>query len=261
MPPMKIVTCTVTPIKSSNLKYHQDFSIKTQAKISNVNQKLHSSHFFHSSKISELITSKRYFTTQSNTNNDRRVKIYTKTGDKGTTSLFNGERRSKSDPVFEALGHTDELNSAIGVAREFCKHIDDTLATRLETIQSILLDVGSNIATPRLQSSDAHKNRTKFDGIHVTRLEQWIDEMEATLPPLTNFILPSGGKGSAFLHLSRSICRRAERSVVPLAQEGNVDAEVEMFMNRLSDFLFVAARFVSKKEGATEVIYKKPQVK
>jgi len=261
---MKLAVTALRPIKPSCFNHHKGVSTiqgPTRTNTIVVPKTLFVN--FGRKSIPQWKINKRFFATESNSNanNERRVKIYTKTGDKGTTSLFNGERRSKSDPVFEALGHTDELNSAIGVAREFCKGVDDTLCNRLETIQSILLDVGSNIATPRLQSSDAHKNRTKFDGIHVTRLEQWIDEMEAALPPLTNFILPSGGKGSAFLHLSRSICRRAERSVVPLAQEGNVEAEVEMFMNRLSDFLFVAARFVAKKEGATEVIYKKPQVK
>jgi cob(I)alamin adenosyltransferase len=190
-------------------------------------------------------------------NSIKKIPIYTKTGDKGTSMLFNGERRNKNDEIFEALGTTDELNSNIGFAREFCIDFHTLLAERLEQTQSLLLDVGSHIATPRNQSSSGHLARTNFDEVHVSNLERWIDEMDNELPPLKNFILPSGGKASASLHVARSVCRRAERTIVPLVQQGSVDASVGKYINRLSDFLFMAARFVALKEGKPEVIYKK----
>jgi len=187
-----------------------------------------------------------------------RYKVYTRTGDKGESSLYNGERRSKDDLVFSALGDTDELNSTIGVAREFCVESADTaLPVQLAAIQSSLLDAGSAIATPEDTSSERKKTRAKFDEGLVAVLEGWIDAMDEELPQLTMFILPSGGKAASFLHLSRTICRRAERGVVPLVREGHVDEAVGRYLNRLSDYLFTAARFSALKEGKEETTYKK----
>ena len=165
------------------------------------------------------------------------MKVYTRTGDKGESSLYNGERRPKDFQVFEALGDTDELNSMLGAAREFALGVHglEDLPEQLEEIQSRLLDVGSAVATPLATSSDAKVARTKFPEASVTALEHWIDEMDEELPPLKNFILPSGGKGPAFLHLARTVCRRAERKVVPLVREESVEPVVGRYLNRLSD--------------------------
>lgn len=186
------------------------------------------------------------------------MKIYTKTGDKGTSSLYSGERRSKSDPTFAALGDVDELNSIVGVAREHASAIDLMLSQQLEIIQSRLLDVGSAVATP-IPTSSSHKlQRTAFPADATVSLEGWIDSWSAELPPLTNFILPSGGLASSFLHMARAVCRRAERSVVSLVDEKLVESEVAIFLNRLSDYLFTVARVCAKKSNKPEVVYRKP---
>eukprot|EP00877_Chromochloris_zofingiensis_P006750 jgi/Chrzof1/2328/Cz11g11050.t1 len=184
-----------------------------------------------------------------------KFRIYTKTGDKGTSGLYNGQRLPKDDVTFQALGDVDELNSVVGVAREFC--VDDQLQQQLEVIQSRLLDVGSAIATPVDKSPEYKLQRVAFDVQATSKLESWIDEMDEVLPPLRNFILPSGGKAASFLHMARSVCRRAERSVVPLVRDEVVDAQVAIYLNRLSDYLFTAARLAAQKEGKQEVIYKK----
>mmetsp|Transcript_10391 Transcript_10391/g.22326 ORF Transcript_10391/g.22326 Transcript_10391/m.22326 type:complete len:213 (-) Transcript_10391:339-977(-) len=187
---------------------------------------------------------------------EKRYKIYTKTGDSGTASLYNGQRLPKDAVYFQALGDVDELNSALGLASEWCTaqpHVQEQLAV----IQSRLLDVGSAVATPATSTHQTKLQQTRFDEGATPLLETWLDELDSHLPPLFNFILPSGGKASAHLHMARSICRRAERSVVPLTREGHVDQQVAIFLNRLSDYLFTAARFMAHKEGRPEVIYKK----
>ncbi|XP_066299545.1 corrinoid adenosyltransferase MMAB-like isoform X2 [Branchiostoma lanceolatum] len=187
----------------------------------------------------------------------KKLKIYTRTGDKGRSSLFTGERRSKDDTIFEALGTTDELSCAIGVAGEFGHDAGHQFMDRLEKIQSLLQDVGSNIATPRTKAQDRKLARTAFPSGSVEELERWIDEYTEQLPPLTNFILPSGGKTSASLHMARAICRRTERRLVPLVSSGDVDAEVGRYINRLSDFLFTLARFAAMTESKEEKIYRR----
>ncbi|KXN71114.1 hypothetical protein CONCODRAFT_38734 [Conidiobolus coronatus NRRL 28638] len=192
------------------------------------------------------------------------MKIYTKTGDKGTSALFTGERRAKDDVVFDALGTTDELSSFIGLAREYCKDEDIGIEKDLEWIQCMLQDIGSNIATPRNDEVNEKKIAfTQFDddGSKVAQLEHWIDQFSEQTPPLKNFILPSGGKSGSSLHVARSVCRRAERSVVPLVQEGQVDQSVAKFLNRLSDYFFASARYASHKSNQPEVIYRKEKGK
>ncbi|KAG5840354.1 hypothetical protein ANANG_G00187920 [Anguilla anguilla] len=186
-------------------------------------------------------------------------KIYTKTGDKGFSSTFTGERRPKEDGVFEALGATDELSCAIGLAREFCIDQGHAFTEELEKIQCVLQDVGSNIATPQSSARQSHIKKTMFSGHPLSDLERWIDKYTEELPPLTNFILPSGGKSSAALHVARSVCRRAERSVAPIVRSGEVDAEVAKFLNRLSDYLFTVARYAAMKEGNRETVYRRPE--
>ncbi|KAG2197879.1 hypothetical protein INT47_003548 [Mucor saturninus] len=188
------------------------------------------------------------------------MKIYTKTGDKGTSSLYNGARRDKDDEIFEALGTTDELTSNLGLAMEHLEDVDwgYELIERLVKIQSLLQDVGSNLATPREQSDEARLAKTSFDveGKDVAMLEEWIDGYDEELPKLTQFILPSGGKASATLHVSRTVCRRAERRVQPLVRDRLCDKSVAIFLNRLSDFLFIAARWAAQSQGIPERIYK-----
>ena len=192
----------------------------------------------------------------------RALRIYTRTGDAGTSSLFNGARRRKDDAVFAALGDSDELNAALGLARAQCELSGgdrcEQLLPQLAQVQSRILDLGSAIATPLTQSSDARLQRAAFDdaSAHVTQLEGWIDEMDSQLPPLRNFILPGGGVAAASLHVARAVCRRTERSVVPLALAGDCETDVAMYLNRLSDYLFVAARHAAVDHGGDSV-YKK----
>ncbi|XP_017269162.1 corrinoid adenosyltransferase [Kryptolebias marmoratus] len=205
----------------------------------------------------KILCSARSYATERD--NNKAPKIYTKTGDKGFSSTFTGERRPKEDGVFEALGTTDELSSAIGLAREFCLEKGHTFTYQLDKIQCVLQDVGSNIATPQSSARENHLKRTKFSAQSVTDLEAWIDHFTEELPTLTNFILPSGGKSSAALHLARTVCRRAERSVAPIVRSGEADPDVAKFLNRLSDYLFTAARYAAMKEGSEEKIYRRPE--
>ena len=191
-----------------------------------------------------------------------KFKLYTKTGDLGSSCLFNMERRDKDDDVFEALGDVDELGVCVGIARTFAEeHVtpDGEMLARLLEIQSRLLDVGSAVATPLQSSSTAEwkARRVEFAEEHITRLEGWIDEYDESLPPLTTFILPSGGKTAVHLHQARTVCRRAERRVVPLVRDGDCDQAVGRYLNRLSDFLYAAARYAAHREGHEELPYKK----
>jgi len=190
----------------------------------------------------------------------RHVSVYTRTGDKGKSSLYNGERRRKDDRVFHALGDIDELNSAVGVGKEMLlrEQVEDqVLLARLEDIQCRLLDLGAHIATPPSEKTPQKVKRMRVEDVWVDDLELWIDEMDRDLPPLKNFILPSGGLASATLHNARTVCRRAERNVVALLQEEQADIEPSAvrYINRLSDFLFVAARRCAKLTGKAEALY------
>ncbi len=186
-----------------------------------------------------------------------KTKIYTKTGDKGETSLYTGQRVPKNDPLIEALGTVDECNSTIGVAvaqlpkeKKF-----SPVREQLETIQHALFDVGAALATPRTRAVNAKIEKTRFDHEEIELLEKWIDEMDVQLPALKAFILPGGHPAGALLHLARSICRRAERLVLPLNSRADVSDDVLMYLNRLSDYLFMASRLVNQMTNAPETLW------
>jgi len=185
----------------------------------------------------------------------KKAAIYTKTGDKGLTSLYNGERHPKNSNFFEVVGTLDELSSVIGmyyleVSSNISEENEHEINDMMTWIQSRLLDLGSHVATPvQTTTSDKKLEQTKFESSNVKVLEDWIDKYDSLLPKLKNFILPNGA-----LHLARSVCRRAERQMVQLLEEGNISKDSFIFVNRLSDFLFTIARYVSL------TIYKKPEI-
>ena len=166
------------------------------------------------------------------------MKIYTKTGDDGSTGLFGGARVNKDDPRVEAYGTVDELNAVIGLAR--ATSLPEELATLLAEIQEQLFVVGAELAT--LPGKESKLPMRLIGSGEVQQLEEAIDRMEAGLPPLTNFILPGGAPSGAALHHARTVCRRAERTVIVASRVAEVRSELKIYLNRLSDFLFVAAR-------------------
>lgn len=177
------------------------------------------------------------------------MKIYTKTGDKGETGLFNGERVPKSALRVEAYGTVDELNSIIGLARAFDP--PEMLDDALKAIINMLFQVGTDLATPIEPPPKFEVNRV--DNEMYEYLEKLIDTYDARLPKLKNFILPGGSKPAAFLHQGRTVCRRAERLVVKLAENEPIGENLVVFLNRLSDFLFTAARFANYLEGVNDI--------
>lgn len=186
-----------------------------------------------------------------------KVKIYTKTGDKGETSLFTGQRVPKNDLFIDALGTVDECNSAIGAAISFMNNEPLLQSTKeeLEIIQHALFDVGAALATPRTRAANSKIDKTRFDHDGIELLEKWIDKMDETLPELKAFILPGGHPAGAMLHLARSICRRAERIVVPLNTSADVSDHVLIYLNRLSDYLFVASRYINHLAKSPETLW------
>ena len=219
-------------------------------------------HIFHVNNTQRFYSQKSINTEKDEEKTIKKSSVYTRGGDKGETYLFNMNRMSKESLIFQALGNVDETNSAIGIARQYILqelknhknfHI---INNQLEIIQSRLLDIGSNLATPKTDPKTTAKQleRVVFDNDYVIELEHWIDEIDNELPALKNFILPGGGLISTHLHLARSIVRRAERSIVPIINNKDADENVLVYINRLSDYLFVAARYTTIGE---EVVYKK----
>ena len=177
------------------------------------------------------------------------MKIYTKTGDKGTTALFGGKRVSKDDIQIEAYGTVDELNSIIG---SLISLIDPLEGTRLlKSIQAILFDIGSHLAS----DGTADKYLPALDNENLSKLEDAMDNMTHQLPELKSFILPGGNQRIAQAHICRTVCRRAERRIISLAQLTNEDtyADIIKYINRLSDYFFVLARYISQHDGIDEV--------
>ena len=175
------------------------------------------------------------------------MKIYTKTGDKGTTALYGGNRVSKASARVESYGNIDELNSFIGLAKS--EITDEKVLNQLKKIQFDLFTLGSESATPtdKLTLANGKSRLTlMISETEIEELENWIDEYETQLEPLQYFILPGGGKSATALHVCRTVCRRAERSLVFLNESEEVRPELIKYLNRLSDYLFVLARYVSK---------------
>jgi cob(I)alamin adenosyltransferase len=170
------------------------------------------------------------------------MKIYTKTGDGGETALFGGGRVGKDDPRVEAYGEIDELNALLGVARAEGVGELDLL---LKGLQEQLFALGAILATPA--GTKAAKAVPPLKAEWVTAMERAIDDFDAELPPLTSFVLPGGTKASAYLHLARTVCRRAERRVVPLVRADKVEPSVVVYLNRLSDLLFTVARVANHR--------------
>jgi cob(I)alamin adenosyltransferase len=197
---------------------------------------------------------------------------YTRTGDSGTSQLLTGERRSKDDLNFDALGTVDELCSFAGVVHA---HLDPDceygqLNEWLLDIMSRLFDVGSHVAKPKKLDDSDDEGSSSFspngvgggmDPLHIEQLEEWINVMTDEMPELTSFILPTGAKAAAHLHVARTVCRRAERRMVPLVNLGTCDPNAMKYVNRLSDFFFTAARWVNFCEGQDEYQYKREQSK
>src|SRR5215472_643366 len=190
----------------------------------------------------------------------RITKVYTRTGDAGKTRLAGGQQVWKDSLRVEAYGTVDELNASIGVARVLNAEMvgrqaqAEQLEEDLRWIQNKLFDVGGILATAPGQT---FKNMPQVGEQDVTKLEKMIDRCQKDLAPLKEFILPGGGKVSGFLHQARTICRRAERICIRLAKEEPVDAQINIFLNRLSDALFVLARWVAKTQGEAEFLWER----
>ena len=182
-------------------------------------------------------------------------KIYTKTGDDGTTALGTGERRPKHDLRIAAYGTVDETNACLGLARLHTAGPHPRLDAMLGRIQNDLFDLGADLATPE-GDAPAARERLRIVDAQVERLEREIDELNAELAPLRSFVLPGGTPAAAALHLARTVCRRAERLMVELAADRaeRVGGPALRYVNRLSDFLFVAGRHVNDK-GARDVLW------
>lgn len=179
-------------------------------------------------------------------------KIYTKTGDDGTTGLVDGSRIAKNDPRMAAIGDVDELNSALGVA--ICEITDDALVQQLRIVQNDLFDLGADLATPAVDEDDFAPSEMVLRVVpsQVERLEKAIDAATAELDPLTSFILPGGTKAAAAVHLVRAVARRTERTCVAAGRDMSLNPQALAYINRLSDYLFVLGRVLNN--GGTDDI-------
>lgn len=176
---------------------------------------------------------------------NRLSKIYTRTGDDGTTGLADGNRVAKNALRVEAMGTVDELNCHLGLLLE-CLDSDDVFIEPLQRVQHHLFDLGGEFAIPDSQI---------ITGEHIEWLERTLDRHNADLPPLKNFILPGGSPAAAQCHMARAVCRRAERVVVALGQEESINANARQYLNRLSDLLFVLARVLARRNGGEEILW------
>ncbi len=186
------------------------------------------------------------------------MKIYTKTGDEGETGLPGGGRVPKDATVTEVCGTVDELNTALGLARAAL--VPDDVDRLLDRIQSQLFDLGAEVARLGAETNSGPKYWVpRINAAEVRALEEAIDHFDAELPPLRNFILPGGTPAAAVLHFARAVCRRAERWLVGLMRESpQLSPEILVYLNRLSDLLFVLARLVNVRAGQPETIWRRP---
>ena len=188
---------------------------------------------------------------------DRVPRIYTRSGDKGETSLIGGKRESKYSPRVQAYGAVDELNAFVGLCVVWSDQAD--IKNHLMNIQQDLHGIGSNLAYPENLSQAPISGESiaaripRITPEHVKKLEQWIDGYNEELTPLKSFILCGGTKTSSLLHVARNVCRRAERHIVQLKDTEEVDIHILEYINRLSDYLFTAARLTSRREGAEDI--------
>jgi len=182
---------------------------------------------------------------------ERDMRIYTKTGDKGDTSLFGGQRVPKDALRIEAYGTVDELNSVLGLVR--ADNADAEIDGILADVQDQLFDLGADLATPR---SAEKKPIKRIEVRTAQQLEKVIDAIEPSLKPLRSFILPGGSAVAARLHFARTVCRRAERAVVRLSRNEDIGEAVMIYLNRLSDMLFILARYANQKARVPEVKWK-----
>ena len=174
----------------------------------------------------------------------RLTRIYTRTGDGGTTGLADGSRVAKDAPRIEAIGAVDELNSALGVL--LAETLPDAVRSCLDSAQNDLFDLGGELSVP------GHAIMSKA---HVDRLERELDRLNAGLPPLKDFVLPAGTRAAALAHVARTVCRRAERRVVSLARKQKTGPAIPAYLNRLSDLLFVLARELNRVAGRADVLW------
>jgi cob(I)alamin adenosyltransferase len=181
------------------------------------------------------------------------LKIYTRTGDDGSTGLFGGGRVAKTHPRIAAYGTVDELNSVLGLAITLV--VDAETRGRLELLQHDLFVLGSHLSVPPPEGTRPRPRTPDLPRSRVAEMEGWMDSAELELPPLREFILPGGAPGAAALHLARTVCRRAEREVIALGEREAVEEDVLRYLNRLSDLLFVLSRHENHRTGTPEVLW------
>ncbi|MCH8825138.1 MAG: cob(I)yrinic acid a,c-diamide adenosyltransferase [Planctomycetes bacterium] len=183
------------------------------------------------------------------------MKLYTKTGDDGSTGLFGSQRVQKDDPRIVAFGSVDELNACVGLtaAADYEKGgaFEATLKEMLGKLQSQLFTLGADLAT--VPGSKHEDKITRIGASDISQLESWIDEIDAGNEPMKNFVLPGGTEVAARLHLARTVCRRAERDVISLSKNQSVSEYVKIYLNRLSDLLFALARRANKEAGVDDI--------
>jgi len=182
------------------------------------------------------------------------MKLYTKTGDDGSTGLFGSQRVQKDDPRIVAFGSVDELNACVGLAAAGCNKSSEFESALLEILcamQSQLFTLGADLAT--VPGSEHEDKITRIGASDISQLESWIDEIDAGNEPMKNFVLPGGTELAARLHLARTVCRRAERDVITLSKNQSVSEHVKIYLNRLSDLLFALARRANKEAGVDDI--------
>ena len=177
--------------------------------------------------------------------------LYTKTGDAGETSLVDGSRTAKDHPRVDTYGDVDELSSALGLVAS-SKDCPEEIRDEIRHIQNVMFNVGSYLATPQ---SDNYKEMPGIDN-ETDRLEGWIDALDERTPKIRSFVLPGGSEESSRCHLARTICRRVERKVIALGRESYVDPKLTAYINRLSDYLFICARYLNFITGVEEIVWR-----